>query len=137
MTTVSASLSATIVGNDTGVILERGPDTVRGPDVAFWSFKRQPTLPKKYFEIAPDLAVEVLSPSNTPKRVDRKLKEYFFAGTTLVWIIDPERRSVQVYHAPDDGRILKEERTLVGEPVLPGFACPVSFFFPPADPESD
>jgi Uma2 family endonuclease len=56
-----ASRLGFFVGNDTGVITERGPDTVRGPDVAYWSFARQPTVPDGYFEVAPDLAVEMLS----------------------------------------------------------------------------
>jgi Uma2 family endonuclease len=123
--------------NDPGVILERKPDTVRGPDVAFWSFKRQAGIPKGYFEVPPDLAVEVLSPSNTPKKVKQKLKEYFFAGTPLVWVVDPDRRSVFVYRDPEEGRVLHEDKSLDGEDVLPGFSCPVAYFFPPPDPESD
>ena len=126
-----------VVSNDTGVILERSPDTVRGPDVAFYSFARQPTLPKGYFEIVPDLAIEVLSPSNTPRRVKRKLKEYFFASTPLVWVVDPENRTVTIYRSPEEGRVLHEDRTLDGEEALLGFRCSVSSFFPPADPESD
>jgi Uma2 family endonuclease len=72
------------VSNDTGVITERGPDTVRGPDVAYWSFKQLPTVPESYPEIGPDLAVEVLSPSNRRKQVEEKIAEYLKVGTKLV-----------------------------------------------------
>ena len=65
-----------MVGNGTGVITERGPDTVRGPDVAYLSFARQPTVQENYFEVGPDLAVEVLSPSNRRKQVEEKIAEY-------------------------------------------------------------
>jgi Uma2 family endonuclease len=124
------------VTNDTGVITERGPDTVRGPDVAYWSFARQPTVPESYFEVAPDLAVEVLSPSNRRKQVEEKIAEYLKAGTKLVWVLDPMDRTVTVYREPQKGTLLHSGITLDGEEVLPGFQCRVSALFPPEPPES-
>jgi Uma2 family endonuclease len=95
-----------VVSNDTGVITERGPDTVRGPDVAYWSFARQATVPENYFEIGPDLAVEVLSPSNRRKQVEDKIEEYLNAGTKLVWVVDPMDRTVTIYREPLKGTLL-------------------------------
>lgn len=125
-----------VVGNDTGMITERGPDTVRGPDVAYWSFARQPTVPDGYFEVAPDLAVEVLSPSNRRKQVEEKIAEYLKAGTKLVWVIDPMDRAVTVYREPLKGTLLHSGAVLDGEDVLSGFQCGVSAIFPPLPPGS-
>lgn len=115
--------------NDTGVILERDPDTVRGPDVAFWSIARQPELPAGYFEIPPDTAVEVLSPTNTMRQIDAKLREYFFADVREVWVIDPEYRNITIFREPLEGRLYKEGATFDGGEVLPGFTCPVADLF--------
>jgi len=67
-----------VTTNDTGVMLERGPDTVRGPDVAFWSITRQPQMPEGYFEIPPDVAIELLLPNDRRPDVREKIKEYLF-----------------------------------------------------------
>ena len=125
-----------VVGNGTGVITERGPDTVRGPDVAYFSFARQPTVPENYFEVGPDLAVEVLSPSNRRKQIEEKIAEYLKAGTKLVWIVDPMDRTVTIYREPLKGTVLRSGVMLEGEDVLPGFQCRVSSLFPPEPPES-
>lgn len=115
--------------NDTGVILERDPDTVRGPDVAFWSIARQPELPTGYFEIPPDIAVEVLSPTDRRRDVREKIREYITLGVRLVWLIDPETRTVTVYPGTIRGTELDESDTLDGGEVLPGFTVPVSYLF--------
>src|SRR5262249_39757972 len=77
---------------ESGVITERGPDTVRGPDVAYWSKERLPLdqpRPRGYPEVAPDLCVEVLSPSNRLRDMRDKIEEYFNRGVRMVWIVDP------------------------------------------------
>jgi Uma2 family endonuclease len=122
--------SGTVTSNDTGFIVNRGPDTVRGPDVAFWSKERLPVVPVGYMDIAPDLAVEVLSPSNTSKMIREKLKEYFAKGVRMVWVIAPEDRTVTVYRKPDEGRVLHESAFVTGEDVLPGFQCRVTDLLP-------
>jgi len=119
-----------VVANDTGVVLERDPDTVRGPDVAFWSFERLPKVPKGYIEIAPDLAVEVRSPGNTQRQILDKIKEYFFGGTKRVWVLDPEDRTVAIYYSPFEAKLLHEPAELDGEDILPGFRCKVADLFP-------
>jgi Uma2 family endonuclease len=73
--------------------------------------------------------VEVLSKGNTPKEIQRKLKEYFLAGTRLVWVVDPRQRHVRVYTAPDRFVVLTEADTLDGGDVLPGFQLPLRELF--------
>ena len=114
---------------ETGYITERGPDTVRGPDVSFMSFERFKGLSGGFFEIAPDLAVEVLSPSNTRKDIERKVTEYFAMGARLVWVADPERRMVTV-HAPEArSYVVPSGEFLDGGDVLPGFRVEVKKLF--------
>jgi Uma2 family endonuclease len=107
---------------------------VRLPDVAFISAERLAALPKprpRIPSIAPDLAVEVLSESNTRAEIRQKLKEYFESGTRLAWVIDPPRRTVAVFEGPTEepARVLSEHETLDGGEVLPGFTLPVSQLF--------
>jgi Uma2 family endonuclease len=108
------------------------PRLVRIPDVSFVSWDR---LPKREVpadpipDLAPDLAVEVLSEGNTEKEMQRKLKEYFLAGVRLVWYVDPRTRTVEVYSAPDQRTVLMEQQTLTGGDVLPGLALPLRQVF--------
>jgi Uma2 family endonuclease len=118
-----------VTTNDTGIVLERGPDTVRGPDVAFWSISRQPSIPEGYFLIPPDIAVEVLSPDDRRKDVRAKIKQYLFYSVPLVWLVDPETRTVIVYQGTMRGIELDEADTLDGGEILPGFTCQVSELF--------
>jgi len=118
------------VAVETGFVLERGPDTVRGPDVAFVSRARYgDTLPEHWPEFGPDLAVEVRSPSDRPGRLAEKIAQYFAAGTRLVWVIDPRERAAMVYRGPKAARMLGAEGELEGEDVIPGFRCPIRELF--------
>jgi len=119
------------VVTETGIQTEKDPDTVRGPDVSFWSVERLPLDQEVigYPPIAPDLCVEVLSPSNRRKQIRQKIKEYLFNGTKAVWVIDPENRTVTIYRTPLEGRTLEEDAILDGDDVLPGFTCKVSELF--------
>jgi Uma2 family endonuclease len=116
---------------ETGVITERDPDTVRGPDVAFWSVDRLPLdqEPEVYPDTAADLCVEVLSPDETPQKVAAKVQEYLACGVRLVWYVDPEAQTVTVYRPGQPERRLTAADTLSGEDVLPGFSCPVVELF--------
>ena len=116
---------------ESGLMTEQGPDTVRGPDVAYWSYDRLPRdqTPVGYPEVAADLCVEVLSPSNTTAELTRKVREYLAAGVRLVWVVDPKMRTVSIYRKPGEGRILWDDAAIDGEDVLPGFSCPVASFF--------
>ncbi len=105
---------------------------VRMPDVAFISWRQLPN--RKYpnepiASLIPELAVEVLSESNTRGEMERKLKEYFLAGTQLAWIVDPVQRTVDVHTAPDRFTHLKESETLDGGTLLPGFHLPLKRLF--------
>ena len=117
---------AVLVG-DVGFTLHRDPDTVRGPDVAFVRKDRLPQpIPNTYLEFAPDLVVEVLSPSDRPGEVLAKVGDWLDAGARLVWVIDPERRLARVYRADGTEFMLADTDELLGEDVLPGFSCTVA-----------
>lgn len=120
-----------VVGGDTGFILARKPDTVRGPDVAFVASERVGLAkdPAAAFPGPPDLAVEVLSPSNTPPMVHAKVADYLAAGTRLVWVVDPESESVTVYRTLLSPVVLSREEELDGGDVIPGFRASVSELF--------
>jgi Uma2 family endonuclease len=109
------------------------PNLVRIPDVAFagWTRVRALSMPRDAAPLlAPDLAVEVLSPTNAIREMKRKRGEYFSAGVRLVWIVDPVNRTVAVYESDDDPiSILKETDALDGRDVLPGFSYPVRDLF--------
>ncbi len=119
--------------NDPGFVLARDPDTVRGPDVAFLRAERVPRGEDRnwFYEGAPDLAVEVLSPSNRPGQLAKKVTNYLDAGTPLIWVADPDTRTV-VVHTPDSPpRILGADDDIDGADVLPGFRSSVAAFFGP------
>lgn len=85
---------------------------------------------------APDLAIEILSPDDRMSRVMTKIRFYLENGVRLVWLIDPDRRTVTVFTTPERGRILTDGDTLDGGDVLPGFACAVAEILPPAEDAS-
>ena len=112
------------------------PGLVRIPDTAFISWGRYPQGKRRRGEIptvAPDLVVEVLSKKNTRKEMARKLDEYFQAGVRLVWYVDPKKRTVRVYTARDRSVLLREDQTLDGGDVLPGFALSIRDWFAEAE----
>jgi Uma2 family endonuclease len=119
-----------LFSEQTGFVLRRRPDVVRCPDVAFVAAARLPGgVRGGFLELAPDLAVEVLSSSNTAAEVLRKLNDYLGHGVRLVWIVDPDARTTAV-HAPDASpRWLTSADTLDGGDVLPGFTMPVASLF--------
>ena len=116
---------------ETGFILRRAPDTVRAPDASFVAADKLPEgeLPIGYMELAPDLAVEVVSPSDTARAVQEKVTEWLGAGTRLVWVIYPVTRSATVYRSMDDAEEISEDGHLQGDDVIPGFACDLSELF--------
>jgi Uma2 family endonuclease len=105
---------------------------VRIPDLSFLSWERLPgrRIPKQpILGLAPDLAVEVLSPGNTGAEMALKVREYFLAGIRLVWLVDPHKRLVRAYTAPDQFVRLTEQDSLDGGDVLPGLQLPVKRIF--------
>jgi Uma2 family endonuclease len=118
---------AGVVTGDSGVVTERNPDTVRGPDVTFRRF--EPAEKSVYPSKSPDLVVEVLSPSNSVEEMETKIEEYIGAGVQIVWVIDPEERTLTAYRTLSEPTVfLAEDTATLGE-LLPTFSCPVSKFF--------
>lgn len=111
------------------LITQRNPDTVRGIDVAYWSYARRPEVKRGYSDIAPEIAAEILSPSNTQQEVREKIAEYLACGVLLVWIVDPDARTVTIHRPNGDVQVLDENAMLTGETVLPGFQCQVRQIF--------
>jgi Uma2 family endonuclease len=120
---------AGIVVSASGFVLERSPPTVRGPDVAFISASRVPQLPAGYVDAAPDIAIEVLSPSNRPDEMRLEVREYFNAGARLVWIVDPRSKTVTVYSSLERCRVLTLRDELDGGDVLPQFRLSLARLF--------
>jgi Uma2 family endonuclease len=115
-----------------GVGIEFPSGNVRSPDVTFVSTAKLPggRSPVDYGRLVPDLIVEVLSPGDTAANLAAKLAEYRGACVSLVWVVDPERHTVRVHHATDEVKEYGGDDLLAADPVLPGFACRVSEFFP-------
>jgi Uma2 family endonuclease len=119
-----------VVGADGMMRLKFGQ--VRIPDLAFYAWSHFPNRILPYeaiLSVVPDLAVEVLSEGNTLKEMERKRREYFAAGAKLVWIVDPDKRTVDVYTAAEQFTTLDESRSLDGGTVLPGFTLSIRTWF--------
>lgn len=113
-----------LFAQDTGFKIESNPDTVRAPDVSFVSRAHADRIPARgYAAIAPDLAVEILSPDDRPGEVLGKIGQWLDAGTQLVWVIDPVRNEARVHRANGELTIIPEGGSLEGEQVLLGFTC--------------
>jgi Uma2 family endonuclease len=125
-------LSAEIgtVYGEVGFVIERNPDTVRVPDVAFVEGGRLENVDEtRYLPFAPDLAVEVVSPSDTFPYIEEKAAQWLAAGSRMVWVVEPESRRVFVYRNAEPREDLSESDTLDGGEVLPGFTTPVADCF--------
>lgn len=117
--------------NDAGVVLERGPDTVRGPDISLFAGEYEEDELDFYSKSPPLLAVEVQSPEDKKKQVAQKIQDYLNNSVQLVWVADPVKRTVTVYRLNREPVVLTEESEITGEDVFPGFCCKVADFFPP------
>lgn len=120
-----------VTAAETGFLLSRQPDSLRAADTAFISKARAAAddISAAYWTVAPDLAVEVASPSDSPDEIQEKVEEYLAAGTRMVWVVYPRRQSVAVYRSLRDVKILRGDDTLSGEDVLPGFERKVNEIF--------
>jgi Uma2 family endonuclease len=115
-----------VLAAETGFKLSSDPDTVRAADVAFVARDRLPDSPPRgYAALAPDLAVEVMSPDDRPGEVLAKVADWLEAGTRLVWVVDPGRRRARIYRADGSESEIGADGALEGEEVVPGFACPL------------
>jgi Uma2 family endonuclease len=115
---------------EAGFQVASDPDTVRAPDVAFVRASRiPPGGVKGFFQGAPDLAVEVVSPSDRPAEVTAKVQDWLRAGCLVVWVVDPEDRTITIHRGPQDVTILGPGDTLVAADLLPGFSMPLADIF--------
>ena len=121
-----------LTASDSGVWLERDPDTVREPDIAFFSSGKAPPDVRVtgYAEVAPDLVVEVGSPTDSRRALNDKALMWLRYGVRLVWVVHPDTRTVDVHHDGSPVSALTTNDALDGIDVLPGFSCAVSEIFP-------
>jgi Uma2 family endonuclease len=119
-----------VLSNDPGILVERDPDTVRGPDVVFMDdAKAYDQLNPKFTEGTPALAVEVLSPNDRVGKVTKRIGEYLRAGVRLIWIIDPETCDVSVHRPGVTFEVFESDQELSGYDILPGLTCRLSELF--------
>lgn len=118
-------------GGDAGVVTERDPDSVRGPDVAFYSYDRIPrgSLPEGYWPASPELVVEVKSADDRWKDIFAKAGEYLSAGVLTVVVADPATHRVHLFSADREATSLHADEELSFPDVLPGFSTPVKKLF--------
>ncbi|MCY4527786.1 MAG: Uma2 family endonuclease [Chloroflexi bacterium] len=114
-----------------GFFLQRDPDTVRAPDVAFIAKARLSPdgAPAGFSDTIPDLVVEVVSPNDRAGHVQEKIEQWIEHGVKLVWVAYPECRSITVYRSLREAHVHHEGDTLTGDPVIPGFSCSVTEIF--------
>jgi Uma2 family endonuclease len=121
-----------VLAAETGFFIERNPDVVRAPDLAFIRKDRlsggRPS--RGYFDIPPDLLAEVVSPYDPAQEILEKVLEWLRFGVRLVWVVYPSTKSVMVYRTDEDISVREIDDMLDGEDVLPGFRCPVQALFP-------
>lgn len=122
-----------MVSGDVGFVLSLpgDPERVRAPDVAFVPTARLPggQLPQGFLRTAPDLAAEVLSPSDDPVEVQQRVRDLLEAGCRLLWIVAPRARTVTAYRTDGSARLLREPEPLDGEDVVPGFSLALAELF--------
>jgi len=118
-----------VTGGEAGVYTHRNPDSVRGMDVAFISYARQPARPRGYLRVAPELIIEILSPSDRWHNVQEKIEEYFVIGVHRVWIVDPANYTVSIYRAATEFIKLKRYDIVRGEGILAEFSLPLAELF--------
>ena len=119
-----------VTTSDSGVWLERDPDTVREPDVAFFSADRiGAERVSGYSDVVPDLVMEIRSPNDSHDHVDSRARMWLSFGVRLVWVVHPDSRSVDVHRAGQSVESIDEDDDLDGYDVLPGFNCPVASIF--------
>jgi Uma2 family endonuclease len=118
-------------GSQTGFQCFSDKKLVRMPDASFVATGKLPDdkTPEGYIKVAPDLAVEVVSPNETYEEVETKVAEYRSAGVKLIWIVSPKSRTVMIRRLDGTCAEVNEKGTLSGEDVIPGFACPVAELF--------
>jgi Uma2 family endonuclease len=125
-----SGIGGAVFAAETGFKIDHDPDTVRTPDVAYVGPERLAEARVRGFPtIAPDLAVEVVSPNDTRAEVREKVADWLRAGVRLVWTLYPASRSATVHEPDAEPRTLQADDTISGDPALPGFTCRVADLF--------
>jgi Uma2 family endonuclease len=119
-----------VVSNDTGIILEREPDTVRGPDVAVYVESRKfEELEIKYPRRLPKLIVEVLSPNDQQGKIQKRINKFLEKGVAMVWLLDPDAQTITIFLPNQLPIVLEGDEEVTGFDILPDFRCKASDFF--------
>lgn len=120
-----------VLGNDTGVQTRRGPDTVRGADIAFYSYAQVPKgpLPNDYLQVPPEVVFEVRSPGDRWSEIHAKVGEYLTAGVQVVCVLDDQTETAHVFAADETPQTFTGEQELLLPGVLAGFRVAVQRFF--------
>lgn len=128
-----------VASNDSGVVLEKGPDTVVGPDVAYYTDANTfAEVHPRWGNHPPVLAVEVLSPNDRMSKVNAKIAGYLRGGVKVVWLVDYEDHEITIYRPDKSLIVLRSSDTISGDPELPGFSCALAEFFRvPGRPQAD
>lgn len=127
---VEANDLGEVMVGEVGVFVQREPDTVRGADILYISHERLArATPESFLDVAPELVVEIMSPSDRWNDVKRKLREYLSAGVNVVCVVEPDEGVVSVYRSPTDVQEFSTRDILVAEDILPGFSLPLADLF--------
>jgi len=120
-----------VLSNDAGVITERDPDSVRGPDVSFATYDRLPKGPidEAYIDVAPEIAFEVVSPSDRWSEISEKINEYLAVGVLVVCVVEPRTETVRLFFPDQTSRTLTDDDELTFPEILPDFSVPVRKLF--------
>ena len=124
----------TVLTGDPGVVTERGPDTVRAPDIAYYAAERMgldEEIPG-YAELPPDFVVEIRSPNDSLTSMERRAQMWLGYGVQMVWVLLPESRRLDIYRPDSETASLTAESYVGGEDILPEFSCRVGDLFGPA-----
>ncbi|MEI6235480.1 MAG: Uma2 family endonuclease [Planctomycetota bacterium] len=124
-----------VASNDSGVFIDHDPDTVRGPDVYFIRGERRPIgrASKGFLDTAPDLCVEIVSPHDKSSELSDKIAQFLAMGVSLIWVIDPKKRTAQVIRQNGTTALIASNGMLTGENILPGFELPLKDLFAALD----
>jgi len=120
-----------VVTGEVGIYIRRDPDTIRAADVAYISNERLAQRQKKkgYLDVAPEIVVEIMSPDDNWSEVMQKMREYFSIGVKLIWVADPEAKTIYAYRSMTEVREFKMGEALTADEMLAGFSVPVAELF--------
>ncbi len=121
--------NAWVLVGEVGIYIRRNPDRIRAADVAVFSKERLPEIPDTYIDTAPELAIEIMSPTDIWSNVRTKIDDYFSIGVEQVWIVEPDTRTVLVFHSATAFAKLGVDDTLIGQSILDGFRLPIAPLF--------